>query len=286
MTIRIRIFSSFGDSSKCKEIYERLCESTLLDNYGPDKEIYITNDEDYTHVLILNTAMPKIPSHIPKKNVVGLAFEPIVFLGLTQEFVNYAIQNIGKYFIGDTMGLPLPFVENFSFMWYNPPLSESPKKTKLMSMMVSEKTSQDGHKYRHQLIQQILQTDLPIDIYGRGCQYYKHLNDPRIKGEFKETEPYNDYHFHICIENCESNHYFSEKLINPLLAETVPIYKGCKNINGYFPNMVISLSGDVSNDIELFCQIVLDSQIFKKQIKVDNVKRIVYLLSNIKAIYL
>lgn len=286
MVYRIRIFSSFGDSTKCKEIYERLCEATTLENYGPNKDIYITNDDDYTHVLILNTAMPKIPSHIPKKNVIGLAFEPIVFLGLTQEFVNYAIQNIGKYFIGDAIGLPMPFVEHFSYMWHNPPQLSYPNKTKIMSMMVSEKTSQDGHKYRHQLIQQILQSDLPIDIYGRGCQYYKHLNDPRIKGEFTETEPYNEYHFHICIENCHSNHYFSEKIMNSLLAQTIPVYQGCRNIDSYFTGMVIGLTGDISSDIELLRQIVLKPQGYKKEINIERVKNVVYLLRNIKTIYL
>ena len=128
--MRIRIFSSFGKSENCKDIYERLCESHLLDNYGPNNEIYITNDDDYTHVLILNTAMPQIPSHIPKKNVIGLAFEPVVYLGLTNEFVEYAKNNIGKYFIGDKMGLPEPFIEHFSYMWHNPPLKYKPIKKK------------------------------------------------------------------------------------------------------------------------------------------------------------
>jgi len=284
--IRIRIFSSFGKSENCKEIYERLCESSIIDNYGPNKEIYITNDDNYTHVLILNTAMPVLPTHIPKKNVIGLAFEPIVFLGLTQEFVDYATNNIGKYFIGDTMGLPEPFIEHFSYMWYNPPVKVLPRKTKMISMMVSEKTSQDGHKYRHELIRKILQTDLPIDIYGRGCQYYNHLNDSRIKGEFTESEPYNDYQFHICIENCISNHYFSEKIINPLLVNTTPIYIGCKKINQYFPDMVILITGNLYSDIELLCRIIESPEIYKNNIDVEEVKNKVYLLSNIKNIYL
>jgi hypothetical protein len=126
---------------------------------------------------------------------------------------------------------------------------------------------------------------LPIDIYGRGCQYYKHLNDPRIKGEFTESEPYNDYHFHICIENCHSNHYFSEKIMNPLLADTVPIYQGCRNIEEYFPGMVICLTGDISSDIKMLRQIVLDSQQFKKEIDIEYVKKVIYLLRNVQSIY-
>ena len=66
---KLRFFSSFGPSLECKNILERLCETHLLNEYGKDKKIFITNGDDYTHVVILNIAMPVIPSHIPKKNV-------------------------------------------------------------------------------------------------------------------------------------------------------------------------------------------------------------------------
>jgi hypothetical protein len=210
---RIRIFSSFCKSENCKEVYERLCEYEFIDNYGPNKDIYLTNGEDYNHVIILNAAMPDI-QHIPKKNVIGFAFEPIQFLGLTEEFVMYAQTYIGKYYIGDKMNLPEPFVERFSHMWHNPPLKHIPLKNKPISMMVSEKNTQSGHKYRHDLINKILETSLPIDIYGRGCMYYEYLGDDRVKGKFTELEPYENYEFHICIENFETNHYFSEKITN------------------------------------------------------------------------
>ena len=36
--------------------------------------------------------------------------------------------------------------------------------------------------------------------------------------------------FHIAIENCRSRYYFTEKLIDCFLTDTVPIYWGCKNI--------------------------------------------------------
>lgn len=283
--IRIRIFSSFGDSSNCKDIYERLCEAKTLDFYGEDKEVLITNGEDYTHVLILNTATPKIPSHIPKKNVVGLAFEPIRFLGLTQEFVDYAIKHIGKYFIGDTMGLPAPFIEHFSYMWYNPPLKSVPPKTKIMSMMVSEKASQAGHRYRHELLSRILSTDMPIDVYGRGCRYYEELGDSRIKGEFTESEPYNDYKFHICIENFQSNYYFSEKVMNPLLASTTPIYLGCQNIDSYFPGMILHLTGEVDKDMQLFRNIVTYVEVYEKEIDIEKVKSVIFILRNMKELF-
>jgi len=281
---RIRFFSNFCPSENCKDVYERLCESILIENYGSDKDIYITNDDDYTHVIILNTAMPNI-SHIPKKNVIGLAFEPIYFLGLTEQFVRYAEQYIGKYYIGDKINLPDPFVERFSHMWHNQPLKYLPEKTKSISMMVSEKNQQSGHKYRHDLINKILETDLPIDIYGRGCMYYEYLNDNRVKGKFNEREPYENYEFHICIENFETNHYFSEKIMDPLLCSTIPIYLGCRNIHSYFPDNVIVLSGDLNNDMELLKNIAENPAKYKKNINNQSIKNKISLLKNIENLF-
>jgi hypothetical protein len=281
---RIRIFSNFCESDNCKDVYERLCEAQLMENYGPDKEVYITNGNDFTHVIILNTAMPQI-AHIPKQNVIGFAFEPVMFLGLTEQFVKYAQQYIGKYYIGDKYDLPEPFVERFSHMWHNPPLKYVPTKSKCISMMVSEKNKQEGHKYRHDLITKILETDLQIDIYGRGCMYYDFMGDPRVKGKFQEMEPYENYDFHICIENFQTNHYFSEKITNALLCDTTPIYMGCRNIQNYFPDKVIVLSGDLQKDMDLLRNISENPSAYKKNINVEIIKNRIYLLRNLKEVF-
>ena len=281
-TYRIRIFSGFCPSENCKDVYERLCEVGSMANYGPDKEIYITNDDDYSHVIILNTAMPQLRADVPKENVIGFAFEPPQFLNVTPEFIRYAQAHIGKYFIGDATGLPEPFVERYSHMWHNPfNGSGSVAKDRVMSIMVSEKTREAGHAYRHKLVNAILETDLPIDVYGRGCRYYNYLGDARVKGEFQEAEPYLPYKFHVAIENFETNAYFSEKIVNALLAQTVPIYMGCLTINEHFPNMVIRLSGDLRKDMQLLAAICADPETYVKTIDIEHVKNVVYLLRNV-----
>jgi hypothetical protein len=281
---RIRIFSSFCDSDNCKDVYERLCEAKMMENYGEDKEIYITNDDDFTHVIIMNTAMPNI-AHIPKQNVIGLAFEPLQFLGLTDQFIKYAQQYIGKYYLGDKYDLPEPFIERFSHMWHTPLLNYIPEKTKIISMMVSEKNNQIGHKYRHDLINKILETDLPIDIYGRGCMYYDFLKDKRIRGKFDGKEPYENYQFHICIENFQTNHYFSEKIMDALICSTTPIYMGCRNIDSYFPDNVIVLTGNLNKDMEILRKISENPVQYKKEINVEKIKNRISLLRNLKDLF-
>ena len=277
--IRIRIFSNFCDSKTCKVVYERLCESTKLDFYGEDKQVYITDDDNYTHVIIMNTAMPVL--NIPKQNVLGLAFEPFEFLNISREFIEYSKKYIGKYFIGDKRNLPDPFVEHFGYMWYSNPLRDIVNKSKIMSIIVSEKMFAPGHKYRHELVTRIIKDELPIDIYGRGCKFYK---SKFIKGEFISDEPYEDYMYSICIENYRENHYLSEKIMSPILFNCMPVYLGCIKINEYFDDVLI-LSGDVDRDIQMLHTILENPTLYHKKMYNDKNINTVNLLKNINCIF-
>lgn len=262
---KIKFFSDFCDSTHCKDMFIKIynLESSLLYNH---KYIF-TDGDDYTHAIILNKATPNL--NIPKENVIGLACEPPSFLCLTRHFINYCEKHISKYYIGDVHNLPDCFIEKYAYLWHVTPLRYIPIKNKLMSIMVSIKQTAPGHKYRHKLTKSILKTNLPIDIYGNGCKYY--TRDNRLKGEFEEYEPYENYKFHICIENFQENHYFSEKITNTLLCYTTPVYLGCKNIDNYFPNSVIKLVGNIDDDIKLLESICLNPDKYIKNINQTNI---------------
>ena len=277
--ITIKIFCSFSPSDKCKEVFERINYANQCSFYGKDKQYYFTNDDDYTHAIIMNTSMPDLK--IPKENVLGLAFEPIYFLGLTQEFVEYAKKHIGRYFIGDKFDLPEPFIEHFAYMWHSRPPREISFKNKLMSIIVSEKQFAPGHLYRHQLVQKIIEMNLPIDIYGRGSNKYKYN---RVIGEFNDAEPYETYSYSICIENTICNHYFSEKVITPLMYNCMPIYFGCKNLNQYLENVVI-LEGNIQKDIQIIIAILNNPRVYYKKTYTDKNIKAVNLIQNLPNIF-
>jgi len=248
---KIKIFSSFCNSDVCKINFEKVFNSWKYDFYGENKTLYITTDDDYTHAIIINTAMPLL--NIPKQNVVGLAFEPNELLNFTEEFINYAEKYIGKYLIGRNTNLPSLFKEKYAFLWHNNPNRSIPltQKTKKMSIVFSNKNLAPGHLYRIALVREILNENLPIDIYGYGCALIKNRgNYKNVKGTFYNAEPYEEYLFSICIENYESNDYFSEKLLDPLFYNCNPIYLGAKNINKYFDN-IICLKKKLLFDIEM-----------------------------------
>jgi len=278
--IKIKLFGDFGDREKYKTIVENIYDASNNPFYGVDKKIFITNDDDFTHAIILNKDMPDLK--IPKENVLGLACEPYEYLCVNETFVNYAQKHIGKYLIGDKHDLPEPFIEHFGYMWHSNPKKDFFYKPNIMSIVVSEKTGAPGHRYRHILAKEIVKYNLPVDIYGRGSNGYK---SAQMKGTFHDVEPYETYMFSICIENFSNNHYFSEKIITPLLYNCRPIYCGCKNIRQYFNDDTITLSGVASIDIQLIIQILNNPSLYYKKTYTDKNLKTVNLLHNLDKLF-
>jgi hypothetical protein len=250
--------------------------------YGKNKSYYITTEDDYTHAIILNTAMPYL--RIPKENVLGLAFEPIYFLGLTPEFIQYAKNYIGRYFIGEKNELPRPFIEHFGYMWYCRPPKEIPlnDKNNVMSIIVSNKNVTSGHRYRHEFVKKIIEQKLPIDIYGHGSSKYTY---DRIRGSFQEDSvPFQSYLFSICIENVITNDYFTEKVMNPLMHNCVPIYSGCKNINNYVENVIL-LQNDIEKDIALVKNILNNPDLYYKKTYTEKNKKAINLIEHLPELF-
>lgn len=93
-------------------------------------------------------------------------------------------------------------------------------KSKMLSIIVSEKQFLPGHQLRHNVISSIGDK---MDIYGRCCNYIEN-----------KVDALKDYKFSICIENSKIDNWFTEKLIDCFKTGTVPIYWGCPNIGDYF----------------------------------------------------
>jgi hypothetical protein len=95
-----------------------------------------------------------------------------------------------------------------------------PIKSKLISMISSNKNVTLGHQIRRNII-----NNLPacVDLYGRG---FKEIEN--------KIEGLKDYRYHFAIENCKKDVWFTEKLIDCLVTGTIPVYWGCPSISAYF----------------------------------------------------
>jgi hypothetical protein len=245
--MKIRIFSDckYTDSQKAKDIY--------ISIYGRDPG-YLVADDSYTHAILINKASPVL--NIPASHVVGLAFEPIDFLRLNPSYIQYAKQHVGRYLIGTDIGID-GFEQHYSYLWHTIPLHTVPNvlpKPRKMSMMLSRKRFMPGHRYRYELAREILRNKLDVDIWGNGAdQLIREFGQlPQIKGGFRSHESLlKDYVYNLAIENTRHPAYFSEKLLDPLVYRTIPVYLGCTALDQWFGNTspCLHLTGNISEDI-------------------------------------
>jgi hypothetical protein len=146
--------------------------------------------------------------------------------------------------------------------YYLPPHGywvEEPKihtKTKLVSMISSNKSFLSGHKHRLSWVNKFKDN---VDLYGRG---FKEIN--------KKEEGLNDYMFSVTIENDNYPTYWSEKILDCFATGTIPIYYGSPDIGEYF-NMdgIITLTDDFNIK-------ELNSEEYNKRIPaiIDNFNRV------------
>lgn len=103
---------------------------------------------------------------------------------------------------------------------------ETTRKTKLISVITSNKAFTKGHLDRIKFVEKLKDRfGNQIDIFGRG---YNTFDD-----KWDVLAPYK---YHIVIENSSQEYYWTEKLSDCFLAETFPIYYGCTNLDLYFSN--------------------------------------------------
>ena len=114
-----------------------------------------------------------------------------------------------------------PLHTNLSFDDFE---THHPQKTKLVSVVTSSKTDLPSHRARLEFVARLKDAlGDQVDVFGRD-----------INGFVDKRDVLDDYRYHIAIENSVTEHYWTEKLADPYLTLTFPIYHGCPNITDYF----------------------------------------------------
>lgn len=117
-------------------------------------------------------------------------------------------------------GLMLPYGTTWVPEWQDLVI----EKTQDLSLIASAKADHPGHKLRHRIVE-YLQNRVPqARIMGRGYTPFDTKSDGLAP-----------FKYSVVIENVQEQNYFSEKLIDAILCETVPIYWGCPNIADFLP---------------------------------------------------
>lgn len=123
------------------------------------------------------------------------------------------------------------FLPASGFWIENPNIFE---KTKLISMICSDKTKTKLQQYR---VDYAKTNKDKFDLYG-------HISN----GIQNKEEGLKDYMFSICVENDDYNTYYTEKILDSFATGTIPIYKGTKNIINHFNGNGILFLDEINLD--------------------------------------
>jgi len=131
------------------------------------------------------------------------------------------------------------------------------KKTKLISMITSDKRICPEHEYRLSIANKYKDV---IDLYGHGHNFIE-----------KKEYGLNDYCFSIVIENLDYSLGYSEKISDCFATGTIPIYKGSSDISEVFnQNGIIMLDDNFNID-----ELSFDLYYSKIEAIKDNYERII-----------
>ena len=135
--------------------------------------------------------------------------------------------------------------------WINEP--KIYEKTKMISMISSNKAFTEGQKNRLKWVERIGDQ---VDLYGRG------FNEIATK-----EEGLCDYMFSVVIENGVYESYYTEKILDCFATGTIPVYLGSPDIADYFNKDGI---------IELTDEFEVSDEIYESKVEAirDNLERV------------
>ena len=99
-----------------------------------------------------------------------------------------------------------------------------PKKDKPLSAIIGGSVFLPGHKLRQNFIKKVLDSDLPLELFGK-----------KIRPIEDKAQGLEHYLFSFALENNSNPDMWTEKLADCFLSWTMPVYYGCTNLAKYFP---------------------------------------------------
>lgn len=136
----------------------------------------------------------------------------------------------------ETMYLPLPFWPSKILGTLKNGGDGTPiRKTKLLSCITSDLNFMEGHFYRLRMVDildQLIEDGLDIWGKGYGNIFFERLT--KYKGELvQKYDALWDYKYHFISENSFELGYFTEKILDSIVAETLCFYDGCKDLEKF-----------------------------------------------------
>lgn len=232
-------------NKKNKKIY------LWIDNLHNIQKKYKNKNADEIFILCLREPTAIIPDL--KKNVIQINNIFDYIISYDNEILK--LKNSQKLLFGNT--------------WINKKyFNKKHSKRFNISSLFGGKNYTNGHKLRHKIYENIeninINKKLFLSSHYRGN--LKKKENVNIIGDDKIV-CFEKSMYHLCIENSKQINYFTEKLMDCFMTETIPVYWGCPNITEYFDeNGIIILNTDDPDEIINIINNLKESD-YKKKIK-------------------
>lgn len=116
--------------------------------------------------------------------------------------------------------------------WANEP---SPTREFSISSVIGTKLITKGHRLRQKFWKKSGKITKPLKLFF--SRQFEEDGIPTPSGSLMladDKTPVFSSYFHVAIENCRMPDYFTEKIMDCFVTDTIPIYWGCTNIEEYF----------------------------------------------------
>ena len=238
------------------EIFDRFLQSEVE---LKDKPITIFND------------------YVPSIEELQLNPYSILILNEPNELFNlhtFAIQNQHAFSciltwskeVLDSCSNAILFPFGMSFLWEQPEFFTSIKsedKELKVFFVCGNKQMVEGHKFRHKVYEQKDKLEL------ENTWIYTCPSEEKL-AHFKDSM------FHVAVENVQKENFFTEKVIDAFLTRTVPIYRGCLNLENYF-NMDGVITFQTEDElVQIVNSLTEEDYIKRKQAMEDNYELAIY----------
>lgn len=222
-------------------IYHRQTKGHSLESLDGHFRFYIDEDIPDPDFWVVQGKGVRSPQtcHVAPENTIFLATEPASVLIYPKDYLKqfghvctpqekthhphlHLTPAILPWFIGFTEDKNgnTSYTKDYDFF-----ASAEPQKTKMLSVICSDKAFTKGHIERLRFVEKLKQHfGNDVDVFGRG------FNDFADKWDVLAP-----YRYHIVIENSCQKYYWTEKVGDCYLASTFPFYYGCTNLSDYFP---------------------------------------------------
>ncbi len=250
-TVRVRLHCSWDDDAGLRE---GLNSYTAGSDYRWRELELVSEGDDYDVLVVFNH--PLIEDLDPARTVV-LECEPAPIRERERRRISYPREAFAAYF-----DVERHHALGFA-MWPTGRNYESHRKSRLLSAVVSSKSYFPPQLERQKFVAQYLSRIVGFDHFGRGP-----FTGPAYRGAIADkADALLLYRYTFAAENWREPNYFTEKLLDAIVCETLCFYDGCPNIELYIdPAVLVRIDTRQPEEALAIVQSVIAGETWKERI--------------------